>query len=177
MVVRRGQGVVAVSGLRDLQLAFPEAVEVVRMASGPPPRQLATAESCTGGLLGAAITAVPGSSLMYRGGVIAYSNLVKVAELGVDPGQLERWGAVSSQVAEAMAAGVRARLQAVFGVGITGVAGPGSSETKPAGLIYVAVAGPTRTVGARLTIDQGRHRNRTGAVTAALRLALEELAR
>lgn len=165
------------SGLLDLQLAFPEAVEVVTAASGPPPRTLATAESCTGGLLGAAITAVPGSSLVYRGGVIAYSNSVKVAELGVDPGQLERWGSVSSQVAEAMAAGVLARLRAVFGIGITGVAGPGSSEAKPAGLIYVAVAGPKRTVSARLTIDHGRDHNRSGAVIAALRLVLEELVR
>ncbi len=163
--------------LADLQISFPEAAEVVAAAMLPPIRTLATAESCTGGLLGAAITAVPGSSVAYLGGVVAYANSVKVTELGVDPSLLDRCGAVSPEVAEAMAAGVRARLAADFGVGVTGVAGPGSSEAKPAGLIYVTVAGPERTVTTSLRFDHGRHGNRVGAVTAALRLLLGELGR
>ncbi|HUY53610.1 MAG TPA: nicotinamide-nucleotide amidohydrolase family protein [Candidatus Nanopelagicaceae bacterium] len=163
--------------LADLQLSFPEAADVVAAACLTPNRTLATAESCTGGLLGAALTAVPGSSVAYLGGVVAYANAVKVTELGVDPGLLERFGAVSSEVAEAMAAGVRARLAADFGIGVTGVAGPGSSDAKPAGLIYVTVAGPGRTVTTSLRSDHGRHGNRVEAVTAALRLLLGELGR
>lgn len=162
--------------LADLRLCFPEAVEVVASAADRQ-RQLATAESCTGGLLGAALTAVPGSSKVYRGGVVAYSNAVKVSLLGVDPALLDLLGAVSSEVAEAMATGVRSLLAADFGVGVTGVAGPGSSEAKPAGLIYVAVAGPQRAVTARLSSDRGRHRNRTAAVAEALKLLLRELSR
>jgi PncC family amidohydrolase len=161
--------------LADLGTAFPEAVDVVRLASGSPRRTLATAESCTGGMLGAAITAVPGSSQVYLGGLVVYSNWAKLAELGVPSDLLDAAGAVSPQVAASMAASVRLRLGATYGVGITGVAGPGFSERKPAGLIHVGVAGPHRTVLRRLTHDQGRHANRMGAVTAALELLLDQL--
>jgi PncC family amidohydrolase len=135
---------------------------------------VAVAESCTGGLLGAALTAVPGSSRYVRGGVIAYDNDVKRALLEVDGDVLERHGAVSQEVALAMARGARRRLETDVGVGITGVAGPGAEEDgKPAGLVYVAVATPAADRVVRLDEDRGREANRAAAVTAALRLVLE----
>jgi PncC family amidohydrolase len=135
---------------------------------------VAVAESCTGGLLGAALTAVPGSSRYVRGGVIAYDNDVKRALLEVDGDVLERHGAVSQEVALAMARGARRRLETDVGVGITGVAGPGAEEDgKPAGLVYVAVATPAADRVVRLDEDRGREGNRAAAVTAALRLVLD----
>jgi PncC family amidohydrolase len=135
---------------------------------------VAVAESCTGGLLGAALTAVPGSSRYVRGGVIAYDNDVKRALLEVDGDVLERHGAVSQEVALAMARGARRRLETDVGVGITGVAGPGAEEDgKPAGLVYVAVATPAADRVVRLDGDRGREANRAAAVTAALRLVLD----
>ena len=104
---------------------------------------VATAESCTGGGLGAALTAVPGSSDVVLGGVIAYANSVKQAVLGVPSELLEADGAVSSSVATAMAEGVRSCTGADWGVAITGIAGPGGgTAAKPVGLVHVAVAGP-----------------------------------
>ena len=102
---------------------------------------LAVAESCTGGLLGYRITSVSGSSDYFLGGVIAYANAVKVRELGVDPAVLEKEGAVSEPVARQMACGVRERFGADFGIGITGVAGPGGgTDRKLAGSVYIALA-------------------------------------
>ena len=102
---------------------------------------LAVAESCTGGLLGAALTSRAGSSRYFLGGVIAYANAVKAGLLGVPAAALERHGAVSAPVAAAMARGAAAALGATIGVGITGVAGPGGgTRRKPVGLVYIAVA-------------------------------------
>ncbi len=104
-------------------------------------RTVAVAESCTGGGLGSRLTSVSGSSAAFLGGAITYSNEAKVTLLGVDPSLLERHGAVSPQVAEAMARGARERLGADFGVSITGVAGPeGGTPEKPVGLVYVGLA-------------------------------------
>jgi PncC family amidohydrolase len=103
---------------------------------------VATAESCTGGLVAHLLTEVPGSSAYVRGGIVAYANDVKERELAVPGAMLDAHGAVSAQVAVAMAEGARARLGADLGVGVTGVAGPdGGSAEKPVGLVYVAVAG------------------------------------
>jgi nicotinamide-nucleotide amidase len=104
---------------------------------------LAVAESCSGGGLGAALTAVPGASDVFVGGVIAYANAVKQGLLGVDPLDLERWGAVSDPVAEAMALGAQRVTGSGWALAITGVAGPGGgSDQKPVGLVHIAVAGP-----------------------------------
>jgi nicotinamide-nucleotide amidase len=111
--------------------------------------RIATAESCTGGLLAARLTDRPGSSAYVTGGLVVYADEAKVAAAGVDPALIERHGAVSTEVADALADGARARLGADVGVGITGVAGPdGGSEDKPVGLVCFSVAGPD---GARLT--------------------------
>ncbi|MGH7692784.1 MAG: CinA family protein [Candidatus Dormibacteria bacterium] len=163
------------SDLSDLALAFPDLERVAQLARRDPVRTLATAESCTGGLLAAALTALPGSSTFMRGGVVAYANQLKWELLGVPEGQLSRHGAVSSEVAQAMALGVRSRLGSNLGVATTGVAGPGASEAKPAGLVYVALAHGGGVLVRRLDQDLGRHRNRVNAVRVALELVLEVL--
>lgn len=102
---------------------------------------LATAESCTGGLLGAQLTQEPGSSDFYLGGVISYSNALKEGLLGVSSQTLHHYGAVSAETAREMAAGIRERTQADLGISITGIAGPGGgSQEKPVGLVYIGLA-------------------------------------
>jgi PncC family amidohydrolase len=134
---------------------------------------VAVAESCTGGLLGAALTAVPGSSGYFVGGVIAYDDAVKTEVLAVDSALLERHGAVSEEVGAEMARGVRERLRADVGVGVTGVAGPGSDGGKPAGLVYVAITSASGAGVVRIDGDRGREANRANAVRTALRLLTE----
>jgi nicotinamide-nucleotide amidase len=104
---------------------------------------LSIAESCTGGGLGQMLTEIPGSSDYFWGGVIAYDNSVKIGLLGVNPEDLEKFGAVSATVAEQMAAGVKNRLSTTWGLSITGIAGPtGGTKAKPIGLVYIGLAGP-----------------------------------
>jgi nicotinamide-nucleotide amidase len=104
---------------------------------------LSIAESCTGGGLGQMLTEIPGSSDYFWGGVIAYDNSVKLGLLGVNPEDLEKFGAVSATVAEQMAAGVKNRLSTTWGLSITGIAGPtGGTKAKPIGLVYIGLAGP-----------------------------------
>ncbi|MEM9138003.1 MAG: competence/damage-inducible protein A [Cyanobacteria bacterium P01_F01_bin.42] len=104
---------------------------------------LAVAESCTGGGLGARLTEIAGSSDYFIGGVIAYQNDVKVKLLQVKPGDLDEYGAVSSQVAAQMAQGIQSLLNTSWGIGITGIAGPtGGTPNKPVGLVYIGIAGP-----------------------------------
>lgn len=102
---------------------------------------LSVAESCTGGGLGQMLTAVPGSSSYFLGGVISYANAVKISLLGVEPKNLDELGAVSAKVAEQMATGVQTRLATTWGLSITGIAGPdGGTATKPVGLVYIGMA-------------------------------------
>jgi len=135
--------------------------------------RVAVAESCTGGLVGERLTSVPGSSAYFLGGVVAYGNEAKVKLLGVPQRLLEEFGAVSAEVAEAMARGVRETFRADLGVGVTGVAGPGGgTETKPVGRVYLAVADPqsSRTVRADFGEEPGREGVRRLASQAALNL-------
>jgi nicotinamide-nucleotide amidase len=114
--------------------------QVARLLAG---RSIATAESCTGGLLAARLTERAGSSEYVKGGIVAYGNEAKSSQVGVASELIERYGAVSGEVAEALAAGARSRLDADVGVGVTGIAGPGGgSEEKPVGLVWLAVSGP-----------------------------------
>ena len=138
---------------------------------------IATAESCTGGLLAARLTELAGASDHVRGGIVAYSNAAKVAQAGVPAELIERHGAVSTEVADALAAGARARLDADVGVGVTGVAGPGGgTETKPVGLVCLSVVGPD---GASLTrsvnLPGGRADVRDRSTTVAMHMLLRAL--
>jgi nicotinamide-nucleotide amidase len=137
---------------------------------------LVSAESCTGGGIGEAVTSIAGSSACFLGGVIAYSNAVKMAQLGVSASDLETHGAVSEPVARAMAEGARTRLGASIGVSTTGVAGPGGgSEAKPVGTVDVAVATAERTIYKRLQLLGKRNTIRHAATMWALKLVLDEL--
>jgi PncC family amidohydrolase len=157
------------SGYPALAPAFPEAAPLGEqlVEAGI---TVAVAESCTGGLLGAVLTANAGSSRYMRGGVIAYADDLKAEHLGVGRHLLATHGAVSAEVAMAMAAGAQARFAATMGVAVTGVAGPSASEQKPAGLVFVAVVAPGTSQVIRLDDDRGREANRASAVHAALAL-------
>jgi PncC family amidohydrolase len=134
---------------------------------------VATAESCTGGLVAHLVTEVPGSSAYLRGGIVAYSDDVKRSQLGVPAEVLVAHGAVSAQTAIAMADGVRQRLGTDLGVGITGVAGPdGGSEAKPVGLAYVAVTGLGDTDVHRFLWSGNRTENKRASAEAALEMLL-----
>ncbi len=135
--------------------------------------RVAVAESCTGGLLAVALTDVPGSSAYFLGGIVAYHDQVKVRELGVPQAALREHGAVSKEVARAMAVGVRRLLNADLAVGITGVAGPGAQGPKPAGLTYIALASATGTEERRYQWNGDRRANRAASVEAALRLLVD----
>lgn len=127
---------------------------------------VAVAESLTGGLLTSAFIDVPGASAVMRGGVIAYATDLKAALLGVDPDLLTREGAVHHEVALQMAAGVRQRLSATYGLATTGVAGPDPQDGKPPGLVFVAVGG----VAAEERVEGDRVAVRRSAVLIALEL-------
>ena len=137
-------------------------------------RSLAVAESCTGGLLGGALTDVPGSSAYFLGGVISYADRVKVAQLGVSEAMLRQYGAVSEQTAAAMATGVRRLLQSDIGVSITGVAGPEAEGAKPVGLTFIGIAAPASTTH-RFQWTGDRWDNRRRSVIAALELLVQTL--
>jgi competence/damage-inducible protein CinA-like protein len=134
-------------------------------------RTIATAESCTGGLLVARLTERPGSSAYVLGGITSYANEVKEQIVGVPAELIARVGAVSGEVAEAMATGVRARLGADVGVGITGIAGPdGGSAEKPVGLVHLCVADGARTLPMRVVLPGNRADVRKRAVVVAMHL-------
>ena len=135
---------------------------------------VATAESCTGGLVAKLITDVPGSSGYFRGGIVSYANEAKVRLLGVAEEQLAAHGAVSAQVARAMAVGARERTGADLAVAVSGVSGPGGgSPGKPVGLTYVAVADGAGVEVRRFLWVGDRSANRAASARAVLELLLE----
>lgn len=135
---------------------------------------VAVAESCTGGLVAAAITAVPGSSGYFLGGVVSYADAAKAALLDVPEAALRAHGAVSAQVAMAMAAGARARFGATLAASVTGVAGPdGGTAEKPVGLTYVGVVGPGSPAVHRYAWGGDREANRLESARAALERLVE----
>jgi nicotinamide-nucleotide amidase len=132
---------------------------------------LGTAESCTGGLVAARLTDVPGSSAVFQGSVVAYANGVKVSELGVPPAVLDTHGAVSAETAAAMAHGARSRLGVDVAVSVTGTAGPdGGTPEKPVGLVYLHAVGPDGEHGRKLDFPGDRDTIRLRATVAALHL-------
>lgn len=152
-----------------------EAVRVIRLLTEKN-QTLATAESCTGGLLGKLLTDVPGASAAYLGGVISYAYAVKEKLLGVDPAVLAETGAVCEGVALQMAKGARERLEADFALATTGNAGPSADPKNPnVGEIYVALACEKTSLCRKLTLRGSREENRTEACRAALELLLESI--
>ncbi|MDD5763029.1 MAG: nicotinamide-nucleotide amidohydrolase family protein [bacterium] len=140
-------------------------------------RTLAVAESCTGGLLAGAITAIPGSSLYFSGGVVAYANSAKISLLGVPSDLIAARGAVSREVALSMAEGVLSLFRADLAIAVTGVAGPGGgSRGKPVGTVWVAVVAPRGVRYAhRFRFPGGREAVRRETVRASLRAAIDVL--
>lgn len=138
--------------------------------------RMATAESCTGGLLASVLTDVSGSSGYFQGGVVAYSNAVKVAMLGVNEGDLAQFGAVSEPIARQMAEGACAIFAADIAVGVTGIAGPtGGTPEKPVGLVYIAVAHPRGTQIVKNQFSGSREQIKQRTVEKALQMVLESI--
>ena len=137
-------------------------------------KTLATAESCTGGGIGAALTAIPGSSAVYKGGIISYTNWVKHNLLGVDQHLLDALGAVSAPVAEAMAKGAREAIQADIAVSVTGLAGPGGDEFgNPVGLVFIGYSDAGKTLSRRFLFPGSREEIRQAACREALKFILD----
>ena len=137
---------------------------------------LATAESCTGGGIGAALTDVPGSSAVYKGGIISYTNEVKIAQLGVNVGTLEKYGAVSEQVAKEMAIGARERLLADYAVSVTGLAGPDGDEFgNSVGTIFIGFASGVHSVVRECHFSGDGKEIRNQTISAALQLILTQI--
>ena len=160
------------SGLADIVWLSREVGELLRRKG----LMLAVAESCTGGAIGDAITDIPGSSDYFLGGIIAYANTIKERLLGVPHETLERHGAVSPEVAVAMAEGARRALGADVALSATGIAGPGGATTKPVGLVYLGLATPAGTRWRKVMGGGDRLANKRKAVSAALQLLCAHLA-
>ena len=137
-------------------------------------KTLATAESCTGGLIGGALTGVSGSSKVYKGGIISYWSEIKERLLNVDGDALAHLGAVSAPVAEEMALGARKLLQTDLAVSVTGLAGPDGDEFgNPVGLVFLGYSDETQTISRKYQFSGDRDAVRQQAVDAALELILE----
>ena len=138
-------------------------------------KTLVTAESCTGGGIGAALTAIPGSSEVYKGGIISYTNAVKETVLGVPREILEQYGAVSQWTAECMASGVRKKLDADVAVSVTGLAGPGADEYgNPVGTVFIGYEDARHSVVEHFVFSGSREEVRSQTVRAALELILKQ---
>jgi PncC family amidohydrolase len=137
---------------------------------------LAVAESCTGGLLGSTITSVPGSSVYFLGGIIAYSDSSKIEILGVPAQTIEKNGAVSDRTAVCMAKGILNNFACDIGIGITGIAGPsGGTEQKPVGTVFIGVANELGELSRQFNFTGTRQKIKEDSVKAALELACEFL--
>ena len=147
------------------------AFEVIEKLNG---KTLVTAESMTGGGIGAALTAVPGSSAVYKGGVVSYTDKVKKTVLGVDGELLNQYGAVSAPVAQAMAAGVRQLISASVAVSVTGLAGPGGDKFgNPVGTVFLGFESDGFSIVKQYRFSGDREAVRKQAVDEALKLILE----
>jgi nicotinamide-nucleotide amidase len=139
-------------------------------------KTIATAESCTGGTVASTITSVPGSSGYFIGSVVAYSNDVKINELGVKSETIETYGAVSEQTAKEMAEGIRKKLNTSIGISTTGIAGPdGGTEEKPVGTVWIAYSDEKKTVAKKLQLGKLRDVNIRISVVSSLNMVREIL--
>jgi nicotinamide-nucleotide amidase len=139
---------------------------------------LAVAESCTGGMIADRITNVSGSSLYFERGIVAYSNTAKTQLLGVPEEMIDRHGAVSREVAESMATGIRTRALADIGISTTGIAGPtGGTPEKPVGLVWIGFADAEENFALRFNFGDNRRRTKERASTAALELVRRRILR
>ena len=137
-------------------------------------RTIAVAESCTGGLLCHRITSVSGSSAYFTGGIIAYSNAVKMRQVGVEKGVLQKYGAVDKRVATMMAEGIRKKMKTDIGIGVTGIAGPtGGTPSKPVGLVYIAVTDGKKYEIAECKFKGDRNTIKDLSATKALEMAVQ----
>lgn len=147
------------------------ATEILKTLQG---KTLATAESCTGGMIGQVLTNVPGASEVYKGGIISYCNEVKANLLGVSEELLEKWGAVSASVAAAMAEGAAKALRADIAVSTTGLAGPSGDEFgNPVGRVYIGYHDEKGTITREFTFQGDRDAVRRQATQEALKLIIE----
>ena len=147
------------------------AFEVIKRLRG---KTLGTAESCTGGGIGAALTGVPGSSAVFKGGVISYTNEIKSSLLNISPDILNEYGAVSAEVAARMVSGVRKLLNVDIAVSVTGLAGPDGDEFgNPVGTVYIGFEDHQRTVVQDYLFAGDREAVRAQTVDAALNLILQ----
>ena len=146
--------------------------DVIKTLQG---KTLATAESCTGGGIGAALTAVSGSSAVYKGGIISYANEIKESLLGVPAAMLAQYGAVSEPVARAMAEGARKALQADIAVSVTGLAGPGGDEYgNPVGTVFIGYADAIKSYAKEFHFPGERDAVRNQATIVVLQIILQE---
>jgi nicotinamide-nucleotide amidase len=170
-IARRETALRDIFGVRILGFDDDTLESVVGDALTARSETLAVAESCTGGLLGAKITDVAGSSKYFLGGGICYTAAAKTAIAGVDPEVIRQHGEVSEEVARAMAEGIRERFGATWGLSVTGIAGPGGgSPEKPVGTVHIAVAGPSGTVHRKMWWQGPRHIIRSYSATRGLDL-------
>ena len=139
-------------------------------------KTIATAESCTGGMLSCALTDTVGSSAVFERGFITYSNTSKIESLGVKPDTINKYGAVSENTASEMAYGVLKFSNTDIGIAITGVAGPDCSENKPVGLVYIAIADKEKCIVVKNTFSGDRKTIRHKATKKALEMILEHIA-
>ena len=147
--------------------------DVIKKLAG---KTLVTAESCTGGGIGAALTAVPGSSAVYKGGIISYTNEVKQNLLSVDEQTLADFGAVSEPVAIQMAKGAKAALQADIALSVTGLAGPAGDEYgNPVGTVFIGYCDEQKAYAKKFCFSGDREAVRTQAINAAFEILLSEL--
>ncbi|MFH0754215.1 MAG: CinA family protein [Candidatus Omnitrophota bacterium] len=134
---------------------------------------LSTAESCTGGLIGHTLTNLPGSSTWYQGGVIAYANDIKIRLLKVPPALIDKYGAVSAPVAQAMAQGARKTLKSDFAIATTGIAGPtGGTAKKPVGLVFIAISSPEKTIVKKFIFKGTRLNIKKQTVNTAIKMII-----
>ena len=138
-------------------------------------KTLVTAESCTGGMIGTALTAIAGSSAVYKGGVVSYTNWVKHNALSVPQAYLDQFGAVSAPVAEAMALGARENLEGDIAVSVTGLAGPGGDDFgHPVGTVFIGYTSRNNSIAKQYHFEGDREAVREQTIAAALQLILEQ---